>query len=221
MAMSTELYQQLLTTTTSLLLLTAVLQVWGRSVRRSIALLAIQGAALAGLALLVGLQAGEAEAPFVAALVLVVKSIVMPWAMIRTAGLIGERHERGARVGKAVELLGAAALTVFAYAVSGPLMGTSPDAAAGAVPVGLSLVLLGFWHLFTRQSAVTQLVGFLLLDNGIATIAFLTSGGLPIVIELGVSLDVLLVVLILGVLVVRMQQVQGHTDITELKELHD
>ena len=71
MAMSTELYQQLLTTTTSLLLLTAVLQVWGRSVRRSIALLAIQGAALAGLALLVGLQAGEAEAPFVAALVLV------------------------------------------------------------------------------------------------------------------------------------------------------
>ena len=89
MAMSTELYQQLLTTTTSLLLLTAVLQVWGRSVRRSIALLAIQGAALAGLALLVGLQAGEAEAPFVAALVLVVKSIAMPWAMIRTAGLIG------------------------------------------------------------------------------------------------------------------------------------
>ncbi len=221
MAMSTALYEQLLATTTGLLLLTAVLQVWGRSLRRAIGLLAIQGAALAGLALTVGLQAGEPEAALVAALVLVVKSIAMPWAMLRTADLIGERRERGASVGTAVELLGAAALTLVAYAVSDPLMGASPDAAARAVPVGLSLVLLGFWQLLTRRSAVTQLVGFLLLDNGIAAIAFLTSGGLPIVIELGVSLDVLLVVLILGVLVVRMQRVQGHTDITELKELHD
>lgn len=221
MEMTTALYEQLLAFTTGLLLLTAILQVWGRSLRRAIILLAVQGTALAGLALTVGLRAGEPEAPLVAALVLVVKAIAMPWAMARTADLIGVRRERGANVSTAVELIGAAALTLVAYAVSGPLMGTSPDDEARAVPVGLSLVLLGFWHLLTRQSAVTQLVGFLLLDNGIAAIAFLTSGGLPIVIELGVSLDVLLVVLILGVLVVRMQRLQGHTDITELKELHD
>ena len=82
-------------------------------------------------------------------------------------------------------------------------------------------MLLGFWQLLIRRSAVTQLVGFLVLDNGIATVSFLTSNGLPLTVELGASLDVLLVVLILGVLVVRMQAAHGHVDISELRELHD
>ena len=219
--MSTELYQQLLATTTGLLLLTAVLQVWGRSTVRAIGLLVLQGIALGGLVLTVGLHAGEATAPVVAGLLLLVKAVVMPWAMFRTARLIGVTRERSARVNPAVELIGAAGLTLLAYAVSGPLLGAHTDAAAQAVPVGISLVLLGFWQLLVRSSAITQLVGFLMLDNGIAAISFLTSGGLPLVVELGATLDVLLVVLILGVLVVRMQAEQGHIDISELRELHD
>ena len=219
--MSSELYPQLIALTTGLLLLTAVLQVWGRSLVRSIGLLAAQGVALAGLVLTVGLHVGEPEAVYVAALVLVVKAIVLPWAMLRSARLIGETRERAALVNTAVELIVAAALTMLAYAVTGSILGTGAGPAAQAVPVGLSLVLLGFWQLLIRRSAVTQLIGFLVLDNGIATVSFLISGGLPLTIELGASLDVLLVVLILGVLVVRMQAVHGHIDISELKELHD
>lgn len=219
--MSNQLYHQLIASTTGVLLLTAILQIWGRSLIRSIGLLAVQGAALAALVLTVGIQAGEPQAWLVAVLVLVVKSIVLPWAMFRSARIIGETRERAAKVNTAVELIGAAGLTLTAYVISGPLLGASPTAAMQALPVGISLLLLGFWLLLIRRSAITQLIGFLVLDNGIATVSFLTSGGLPLTVELGASLDVLLVVLILGVLVVRMQQVQGHTDITELRELHD
>ena len=60
-----------------------------------------------------------------------------------------------------------------------------------------------------------------MLDNGIATVAFLTSGGLPITIEIGVLVDVLLVVLVLRVLTVRMRHLTGGTALTELRELHD
>ena len=219
--MSSELYQQLLATTTGLLLLSAVLQVWGRSTVRAIRLLVIQGTALAGLVLTVGVQAGEAAAPLVAGLLFVVKALVMPWVMLRSARLIGVTRERSARLGPAVELIGAAGLTLLAYAVSGPILGDTTDPATRAVPVGVSLVLLGFWQLLIRGSAITQLVGFLMLDNGIAAISSLTSGGLPLVVELGATLDVLLVVLILGALVVRMQAEEGHIDISELRELHD
>ena len=219
--MPTELYPQLLATTTGLLLLTAVLQVWGRSTVRAIGLLVVQGVALAGLVLTVGVHAWESSAPLVAGLLLAVKAVAMPWAMLRAARLIGVTRERSSRVRPAVELIGAAALTLIAYAVSGALLGDRADAASQAVPVGISLVLLGFWQLLVRGSAITQLVGFLMVDNGIATVSFLTSGGLPLVVELGATLDVLLVVLILGVLVVRMQAEQGHIDISELKELHD
>lgn len=219
--MSTDLYLQLLATTTGLLLLTAVLQVWGRSTVRAIGLLVIQGVALSGLVLTVGLHAGDGGAFVLAGLLLVVKAVVMPWAMLRSARLIGVTHERSARVNPAVELIGAAALTLLAYAVSGPILSNRTDPASQAVPVGVSMVLLGFWQLLNRGSAITQLVGFLMLDNGIAAISFLTHGGLPLVVELGATLDVLLVVLILGVLVVRLQAEQGHIDISELRELHD
>jgi hydrogenase-4 component E len=219
--MTNQIYQQLIATTTGLLLLTAILQVWGRSLVRSIGLLAIQGAALAGLVLTVGLHAGEPQAALVTLVVLVVKSAVLPWAMLRSARLIGETRERAAALNSAVELIGAAGLTLIAYVVSTPLIGANPNPASQALPVGFSLVLLGFWMLLIRRSAITQLVGFLMLDNGIATVSFLVSGGLPLTVELGASLDVLLVVLILGVLVVRMERLQGHGDITELRELHD
>ncbi len=219
--MTNQIYQQLIATTTGLLLLTAILQVWGRSLVRSIGLLAFQGAALAGLMLTVGLHAGEPEAGLVTVVVLVVKTAVLPWAMLRSARIIGETRERAAALNSAVELIGAAGLTLIAYVVCTPLIGANPTPALQALPVGFSLVLLGFWMLLIRRSAITQLVGFLVLDNGIATVSFLVSGGLPLTVELGASLDVLLVVLILGVLVVRMKRLQGNVDITELRELHD
>ncbi|MEE9964122.1 MAG: hypothetical protein K4304_03400 [Propionicimonas sp.] len=219
--MSQHVFSQLIATVTGVLLLSAILQIWGRSLVRSIGLLAVQGAALAALVLTVGLNAGEPQVWLVAAIVLVMKSIVLPSALLRAAKLIGETRERPTTINPAVELIGAAGLTLVAYIVGVPLAGSDPDPARQALPVGFSLVLLGFWLLLIRRSAITQLVGFLVLDNGIATVSFLASGGLPLTVELGASLDVLLVVLILGVLVVRMQRQQGHTDITELKELHD
>lgn len=219
--MSTELYHQLLATITGVLLLTAVLQVWGRTLVRSIAMLGLQGLALSALVLTVGLHAGEPQAPVAAVMVLAIKGVLMPWAILRSARLIGDTRERTGQINTAVELIGAAVLTVVAYVVAGPIMSNRTDVAAQAVPVGFSMVLLGFWQLLVRRSALTQLVGFLLLDNGIATVSFLVSGGLPLTVELGASLDVLLVVLILGILVVRMQETHGHVDITELRELHD
>jgi hydrogenase-4 component E len=75
--------------------------------------------------------------------------------------------------------------------------------------------------LVTRRKAVTQVVGFLLLDNGIAVVAFLATAGVPLVVELGVALDVLLAVLILQVLTTRMLAKFGALDLDQLRELHD
>ena len=65
------------------------------------------------------------------------------------------------------------------------------------------------------------MVGFLLMDNAITATAFLTAGGVPLVVELGVTLDVLLAVLVLQILTARMRAAFGGTDLDELRELHD
>jgi hydrogenase-4 component E len=85
----------------------------------------------------------------------------------------------------------------------------------------MAVVLIGFFVLVTRRRALSQLIGFLLMDNGITAVGFLTTAGVGLIIELGLSLDVLLALLVLQVLTGRMQAAFGNTDLDELRELHD
>ena len=73
------------------------------------------------------------------------------------------------------------------------------------MPVGVATLLLGFFVLVVRRRPIFQMVGLLLVDNGIALVAFLCTAGVPFLIELGVSLDVLLGVVVLMVLAQRLR----------------
>lgn len=118
-------------------------------------------------------------------------------------------------------MLAAAALTLLAYALCRPLVALAPSPATHALPVGLAVVLIGLFTLTTRRRALSQVVGFLLVDNGITAVAFLATSGVPLTVELGVTLDVLLAVLVLLVLTGRMRTAFGATDLDDLRELHD
>ncbi|MGB7980012.1 MAG: hypothetical protein WCF36_04380 [Candidatus Nanopelagicales bacterium] len=219
--MNDALFTQLLATTTGLLLVTAILQVWRQALPASIRLLAVQGAALAGLVAILGIREGSSEVLAVALLVLGMKAAAIPWALSRTASATGAIREESPLVNPTAGLLAATALTVLAFVVGLPIVAVLEVPGASAVPVGLALVLIGFLVMLTRRSALSQLIGFVILDNGIATTAFLTSGGVPLVVELGVTLDVLLVVLILRVLTSRIQSAHGGIDLDDLTELRD
>ncbi|NBM19946.1 hypothetical protein [Streptomyces sp. GC420] len=132
-----------------------------------------------------------------------------------------ETRETQPLVNVAASLLTAAALTLLAYALAQPLVELDPTPATLALPVGLAVVLIGFFVLVTRRRALAQVVGFLLLDNGITATAFLAASGVPLIVELGVSFDVTLAVLVLQLLTTRMRAAFGTTDIDDLRELHD
>jgi hydrogenase-4 component E len=217
--MYTSLTSALVTTAAGVLLLTAVLQTWRRSAAGAVRLLVAQGLALAMLVVALGIVRGDAELLWVAALVAVVKAGVLPWALSRTA--TGRLVDREATARPALGLLGATVLTMFAYAVGDSLRGVDQTPGGRALPAAVALVLIGFWTLLTRHAALSQLVGFVVLDNGIAMVAFLTSDGLPITVELGATLDVLLVVVILRALTSRMRDTHGGTSVGELSELRD
>ncbi len=220
--MTPERYAQLVGLCAAVLLLTGVLMVWRRSLVAEVRLLAVQGAALGGLVAVIGVHEGSAELLGVALLVVVLKVVVLPGVLRRTvAADLANVRESEPLVNVTSSLILVSLLTMLAYLVSRPLLvlGTGPTVAA--VPVGIALVLFGFLVLATRRHAVSQLVGFLMLDNGIATVAFLTTGGVPLVVELGVSLDVLLVVLILQVLTSRIRTEFGGSDLDDLDELRD
>ena len=215
------MYVQLLDLVCGGVLLTTVLALWRRELAAIVRLLVVQGVLIAALAALLGVRESSGEL-FLAALgVLVLKAVVLPAVLRRVLAESGEARETEPLVNVTASLLAAALLTLLAYWLSGPLVALAPSPATRALPVGLAVLLMGFFMLVTRRRALSQVVGFLLLDNGIATTAFLATAGVPLVVELGVSLDVLLVVLVLQIVVARMRLTFGRTDLDELRELRD
>lgn len=219
--MFASIYPQSIGLFAGALLLTSTLMVWRHSLLASIGLLAIQGVALAGLVAVIGIEAGDTELLIVAILVITVKGGVLPWILARQSRPTTRAADELPRLNPTAALLTVAALTILSYVVLGHILIHTSSVPTQAAPIGLAMMLIGFLLLVTRRRAHSQLIGFLLLDNGIATVAFLTSGGVPFFLELGISLDVLLVVVILYVFAGRMHTKFGGTDVDALRELHD
>ncbi len=204
-----------------LFLLTAVAIVWRREVSALITLLMVQGLALAGIAALLASERGNVDAAAIAIAVGILKAGVIPWMLRRVLAQVPDARETRPLVNVSASLLAAAGLTLLAYAAARPLATIAPSAFARATQVGIAVALLGFFLAATRQRAISQIIGVLLVDNGIAAVAFLATGGVPLIVELGVSADLVLAVLVLQILSNRLHTTFGATDLDELRELHD
>jgi hydrogenase-4 component E len=226
--MSEDLFAQLLDLASGAFLLAAVIVLWRRELVAVVRVFALQGVALAAIAVLLGVHEERWDLVAVGAGIGVLRAGVLPYLMRRALAALSvdrvrseEVRETQPLVNVAASLLTAALLTLLAYAVARPLTELNPTPATRALPVGLAVVLIGFFVLVTRRRALAQVVGFLLLDNGITATAFLAASGVPLIVELGVSFDVLLAVLVLQILTTRMREAFGTTDIDDLRELHD
>ena len=221
MTLTTETYRQLLDLTVGVVLIAAVLTLWRRSLRAIVRILAGQGAAVAGVALLVGVYRGEVGDVVVAGLFAAVKVVVIPAVLLRVVRDAPDQRDTEPIINVATTLLGSAVLTVAALAATRGLVGLDSSPEATVLPAGFAVVLIAFFGLVVRRNAVAQIVGFLLLENGIAVVALLASAGISLTVELAVALDLLLAVLVLQVLTTRMQAKYGGLELDHLNELAD
>lgn len=205
----------------AVVVLCAVVSLWRRSLRAIVRALAVQGVALALVALTLGLQAHDDGLVVVAAFVLLAKGVVVPALITRVV-----RHDVASRetqplVNVPASLVGAGVLIFLAFAASRSVTALASNTSGRLIPYGMAAMLIGFFALATRRKAVSQIVGLLLVDNGIALVAFLATAGVPLIVELGASLDVLLVVVVLQVLTTQMRLRVGSLDLDQFSELHD
>lgn len=218
---SSVFLSQLLAAATGGLLLTAVLLLWRRSISGSVVVLALQGACLGGVALVIAGQEGTLELLLIGLVLTAVKAVAIPLLIRWGADRIAVDQESAPLVNPTSGMLLAALLTTVAYLVSRPIQSTQGSDLGSAVPIGIAVVLIGFLVLATRRQAMGQIVGFVTVDNGISATALLTAGGLPAIVELGVMADVLLVVTILVILALRIRSTFRTTDLSDLTELRD
>jgi len=89
----------------------------------------------------------------------------------------------------------------------------------GGLPLAMGLIFVGLFVLITRKKALTQIIGFLVLENGIALLAALGTFGIPLIIELGVFLDVLMGFLVMQVFVYQIHGTFESIDVDQLSQL--
>ena len=204
------------------LILTAVLIVWRRDLLAIVRLLAWQGVALAAHPHAARSARRRPRSDRC-------RSRGALSARRGTAAAAGPRGRRRAAssprvhplVNTATSLLITAGLTLAAFAATQPLVDLQPAATTTAVPAATAVVLIALLVMVTRRHAISQAAGFLMLDNGIAATAFLLTAGVPLIVELGASLDVLFAVIVIGVLTGRLSRTFGGADLDALQELHD
>jgi hydrogenase-4 component E len=218
--MTQATYNGVLNLAAGAFLLAAVLIVWRRELRATVRLLAWQGLALTAIPLTEGIDHHDAALIIVGVVVLLLRAAALPWLLGRAVGTEAvERRESSPLVNTTTSLLITAALTVLAYAVTRPIIALDPSPATRAVPAAFAVILIAVFVMVSRRRALSQAVGFMMLDNGIAATAFLITSGVPLIVELGASLDVMFAVLVLGLLTGHMRRTFGGTDLDQLREL--
>jgi hydrogenase-4 component E len=199
----------------------AVVTLWRRDLNAIVSALAVQGAALGVTAGVLAAHSRDVGLAVTAAVVLTAKGLVIPGLLRRIVRRDPGSREIAPLVNVPASMLAAAALIVLAYLAAGPVTALSPGPASRLAPAGVATVLLGFFMLATRRKAVSQITGLLLVDNGAALASFLLTAGVPLLVEFGASLDVLLVTVVLRVLATTMRARFGPVDLDQLRELHD
>lgn len=217
--MDSNLFTQLSALGSSLALLAGIALLWRRSLDSYIQAFQWQSLVLAAMFLMVGYFGHDPELYAMAAFFFVLKVIIIPRYLRRLEQRVGAERESQPYVNIATSLIISGLLVLLAYAVTRPLVAVSKLPTRGALPLAMGLIFVGLFVIITRRKALTQVVGFLVLENGIALLAMLGTYGIPLIIELGVFLDVLMGFLAMQVFVYHIHGTFESMDVEQLNQL--
>jgi hydrogenase-4 component E len=217
--MSVALFSQLTTLGSSVVLLFGIVLLCRRSLHACVQAFRWQSLVLAGLLVVVGHFGNAPELYAVALVFFGLKVIFIPRYLEGLAKRVGAGREIQPYVNITTSLVIAGLLVLLAYAVMRPVVHASGLPTRGGLPLAMGLIYVGLFVLISRKKALTQIVGFLMLENGIALLAALATFGIPLIVELGVFLDLMLGFLVMQVFVYHIHGTFESIDVEQLNQL--
>jgi hydrogenase-4 component E len=215
------LASQLINLFAAVLLLLAFAMISQRRVLSLIHLFTLQGAALAGATALVGYATHQPHLYVSAGLTIALKVFLIPWLLHRVIDRLNVRWDVETLINIPATMLIGILLVIFAFHLALPISQLSSSIARGTLGIALACMLLSFMMMITRSKAVPQVIGFLSMENGLFFAATAATYGMPMVVELGIALDVLVGILILGVFMFQIREQFDSLDIRHLEKLKE
>jgi hydrogenase-4 component E len=201
------------------MLVSAYLMVGQKALFTAIRLYGAQSFLLGIVAATIAVSEGRHDLYVTAALTVALKGLLIPWFLMRVIDRIGIRREIEPFLNVPVSLLVCVGLTVVGYRVSTGF----PEGVRGVshhlIGVALSLLLIGLFLMVTRKKAISQILALMMIENAVFLVAAGITTGMPFVVELGISFEVILAVLMLGVMVGRIVDRFESMDVSRLSKL--
>ena len=219
----TQLIEGLNALTAGLILLTAFGMVATRQVQGVMRFFVVQSLFLAASAFLIGFSRGSIHLLALGAITIAAKVIGIPWVLKRTLpGDLYERREINQVINIPSSLLLALLLAIAAEFLVSPLLATTQDPVIRVnLPIGLAGILIGAYSLIARREALPQMVGILAMENGAFFAGVAIASDLPLIAELAIAIDVILIAVVIGVLTRNISQTIGTTEAASMSELRE
>jgi hydrogenase-4 component E len=150
-----------------------------------------------------------------------IKAVLLPRVLLWAIREAAVRRELEPSIGYAASALLGLTAAGIAFGVSTRLPHPSGAATELLIPVCLASLMMGFIVLTTRRKALSQVLGYLMLENGIYVFGLTLSAAIPLLVELGVLLDVFVGVFIMGLVVFQINRELETLDSSRLTELKD
>jgi hydrogenase-4 component E len=212
---------QLINLFAALLLLLAFAMLTQRRILSLINLFAVQGFVLALSTAVVAYSTSQGHLYLSAAVTFGLKVVVLPWFLHWLIRKLNVRWDVESVVNIPVQMLIGIALVIFAFNLAAPISQIAGTITKSALGIATASILLSFLMMITRRKAVSQVIGFLAMENGLFFAATSATYGMPLVVELGILFDVLMGALIFGVFFFQIRETFESLDIHHLEKLKE
>jgi hydrogenase-4 component E len=214
-----SLYEQAIMMLAALVLFTSFSLLAQTRMINMIWVFAWQGVLLSATTALVALVSGQHHLYTSALLTLGLKALLIPWILHRLMIRLEIHSEVESLVRPALVLMAGASLVVFSYWVALPIVHISTLITRNTIAVSIAIVLLAMLMIITRRKAVSQVVGFMSMENGLFFAAVVSTYGMPMVVELGIAFDVLVAAILFGVFFFQIRASIDSLDVDRLNRL--
>jgi len=219
--MNLPFYAQLINLFAALLLLLAFAMLTQRRILSLINLFALQGMVLVLSTLVIAYSTDQSHLYYSALLTLALKVLLLPWILHRLIRALNVRWDVETLINIPATMLIGIVLVIFAFNLATPISQIAGTVTKSTIGIATACILLAFLMMITRRKAVSQVIGFLAMENGLFLAATSATYGMPMVVELGIALDVLVATLLFGVFFFHIRETFESLDIHHLEKLKE
>ena len=165
------------------------------------------------------LKDGQIELLVVCLITIIFKVILIPNILIKTEAKVEHKVEKDFILNIPILVIICCALIVFIYASVSNIEGLNEGSANMQLVNSISIILIGLLFMISRKRAIGQIIGFLVIENGLFVTAMFVTNGMPFVVDMGILIDLLTAVIIMGVMVFKINDKFESINIDKLKNL--